>query len=524
MATEHCDVVIVGSGAAGSVLAATLAELTGMRILLLEKGPFVGGESFNQREEDMNRALHVDLGRRRTADGGIPVRGAECVGGGTTINYALALEPLPAVWDGWRIPYGLEGFSFDSTAADYGVPGLNMARAVEEVKTRIGVRLPPDEWINDNNRVFERGCHALGIATRRFPLNIRDCTGCGYCGEGCVYDRKQAMGITYLSDALKGGVKLIHHCAVEAIDVDWKGRAIGVRAIVRPTTGLSRPNSVAAGPLRVRAQLVIVAAGAIATPELLYRSRHPDPHRTIGRGLILHPSVPVIAVLDQPLRNYRGTPGTIYSDHFFASHRFYLECLFGHPVYGAVVMPGVGEDHFGMLRSLDRIAGCGPMLIDSMDEKNRVETTPAGNTIHYQLGAADRERLRFACAKAVEVMLAAGAKEVHLASTERIGPHRSARFRGAGDADACADLKFTPHLTTVTSAHCQASTKMSGDPRLGVSNSRGESHLIDNLVVCDSSSFPESCGTNPALSIMALARYQGRRIAAEWSRYQRAGQ
>jgi choline dehydrogenase-like flavoprotein len=50
-------------------------------------------------------------------------------------------------------------------------------------------------------------------------------------------------------------------------------------------------------------------------------------------------------------------------------------------------------------------------------------------------------------------------------------------------------------------------------------DSRGESHAVRNLLVCDSSAFPTSCGANPMISIMALARYQGRRVAAELARY-----
>jgi choline dehydrogenase-like flavoprotein len=518
MAIERCDVVIIGSGAAGGVLAATLAELTGLRIILLEKGPFLGSEGFNQRELEMHRLLQAEQGRRTTADGAMPVRGGECVGGGTTTNYALALDPLPAVWKQWRDAYGLEGFSFDPEAADYGIAGLNMATALNEVKSRLGVAPAPDEWVNDNNQVFERGCRALGITTRRFPLNIRDCLGCGYCGQGCAYDRKQSIGNTYLADALANGVKLIHHCEVERIEVDRRGRATGILATVSPTRRKSRANSVAPGPLRIHARLVIVAAGAIATPEILYRSNHPDPHRRIGRGLVLHPAVPIIALLDHPIENYRGTPGTIYSDHFYRSDGFYLECLFSHPVYGAVVMPGFGEDHFDLLRSLQRIAGCGAMLIDSVEDVNRVEVTPAGYRIHYRLTGGDRDRLRTACRAGVDVMLAAGASEVLLPSQERIGPMGKARFRSAADSQACMELQFVPHRTTVTSAHCQGSTKMSRDPRLAVADGRGESHFIENLLICDSSSFPESCGTNPMLSIMTMARYQGRRIAAEWDR------
>jgi choline dehydrogenase-like flavoprotein len=518
MATETCDVVVIGSGAAGGVLAATIAELTDLRIVLLERGPFMGSESFNQREEPMGRLLQAEKGRRRTADGAIPVRGGECVGGGTTINYSLALDPLPSVWENWRNSHGLEGFSFDPAAADYGIPELNMAVALGEVKDRLGVKPAPDAWVNDNNRMFERGCRVLGITAKRFPLNIRDCRGCGYCGQGCAYDRKQSVGNTYLTDALARGVKLIHHCEVERIFLDWRRRATGVSARVRPTIRESRENAVAPGPLRIRARLVILAAGAIATPEILYRSHHPDPHRRIGRGLVLHPAVPIIALLDHAIENYRGTPGTIYSDHFYETGGFYLECLFSHPVYGAVVLPGFGEEHFDLLRSLERLAACGAMLIDSVDHANRVQVTPSGVQIRYQLTEGDRQRLRTACRAGVEVMLAAGAREVVLPSEERIGTMRKARFRTAADAEACAELQFIPHRTTVTSAHCQASTKMSSDPRFGVADSRGESHFVENLIICDSSSFPESCGTNPMLSIMAMARYQGRRIAAEWDR------
>jgi choline dehydrogenase-like flavoprotein len=60
---------------------------------------------------------------------------------------------------------------------------------------------------------------------------------------------------------------------------------------------------------------------------------------------------------------------------------------------------------------------------------------------------------------------------------------------------------------------------MGEDPRRAVISSRCESHWVDHLLVIDSSSFPSSCGANPMVSIMSLARYQGRRIAAELARY-----
>ena len=63
--------IVIGSGAAGSTLAATL---TGHhRVLLLERGGHFGRELFNQREWDRSRALYAGSGKRATEDGAIPV-------------------------------------------------------------------------------------------------------------------------------------------------------------------------------------------------------------------------------------------------------------------------------------------------------------------------------------------------------------------------------------------------------------------------------------------------------------------
>ncbi|MEA2163828.1 MAG: hypothetical protein QOK37_1955 [Thermoanaerobaculia bacterium] len=523
MTSLSCDIVIIGSGAAGGVLAATLSELTGKKIIVLEKGGWFGKEFFDQREWDM-RVLYAEEGRQTTLDGAIPVRSGECVGGGTTVNFALCFDPMKSVWQSWRERSGVGGFSFDASASDYGVAGLNMPSALAEVRTRINVHPAADEEINDNNRVLADGCRAMGIASKRFELNMRGCVRSGYCAEGCSYDAKLGTMVTYLSDAASRGVQIIHHCDVERIVMETRKGALtatGVQGRVRASRAGSRLNSVMPGRLEIEAKLVIVAAGAIATPTLLQRSRHPDPHGLIGRGLVLHPSLPVIGVFDRVLENYRGIPGTVYSDAFRDSHSFYFESLFGHPVYGALVLPGTGAEHFELMRNLPKLAGFGVMLVDETSDTNRVVWSSADGRprIHYQLSERDKDRLRFGAARAVETMFAGGAKEVLIASDEMLGSRGIPRFRDPSEARHCSDLKFIAHRTVLTSAHAQATAKMSDDPKRGVVNARGESHHVRNLIACDSSSFPTSCGVNPMLSIMTMARYQGRRIAAELARY-----
>jgi len=516
MRTIETDVLIIGSGAGGGVLAGTLSELLpGKRIVIAEKGGHYGAEFFTQREWDA-RVLYADKGRRSTADGAIPVKSGECVGGGTTVNVAFCHEPLPAVWSRWQKEYGLQNFSFDRNAADYGVTGLNMPACVQEVKTRLNVRLVEADAVNENNRIFEQGCVASGISYRRWERNVRDCIGCGYCTEGCAYDRKLGTNLTYLPDAVARGARLIHSFDVGSITMEKRGGALvatGATGRVRTPDEGSRPNGVSPGLLRVNAKLVILSAGAIADPVLLLQSHVPDPHDVIGRGLVLHPSLPVIGVMDREIENYRGINGVSFSDHYASSHGLFFECLFGHPVYGAATIPLLGDDHFALMKNYRRLAAFGVMLVDSVDANNRVEVTPSTTRIHYRVTDADRERLRFGAERAVELMFNAGAREVVLTSDE------TPPFRTIAEAGRARELQFTPHRTTLTSAHCQATMKMSEDPRRGAINSRCESHAARNLIVCDASSFPTSCGTNPMLSILTLARYQGRRIAAEWSRY-----
>lgn len=520
MRTLDADVVIIGSGAAGGTLAATLAERSGLRVVLLERGGHFGREFFNQREWDMSNALYAERGLRTTDDGAIPVRGGECVGGGTTVNVALSFDPVPRVWARWRDEVGLEGFSFDPAANDYGVSGLNLARCIADVRARVNVQAPPESEINRNNGLFAAGCAALGYATRRFELNMRGCIGCGFCSVGCAYDAKQSTLVTYIPDALARGVTLIHHAEALAIDYDGD-RARGVQLRVRETQPGSRTNAVPAGELYVRAKLVVVSAGAIESPALLQRSGHPDPHDRIGRGLVLHPSLPFVGRASSEVAGHLGIEGTMYSDQFAQSDGFYFECLFGHPLYGAAVLPGLAHDHFDLMLSYRRLFGFGAMLVDASHDDNRVRWDGrAGRArIAYRLTQADAARLRKAARIGIEIVFAAGGESAWLASEERLGPLRGGRFRTAADAQYTSELRFTSNQTTLTSAHPQATTRMGADPQRATLNSRGETHAAKNLIVCDASAFPSSCGVNPMISIMALARYQGLRILGESGRY-----
>src|SRR4029077_13357164 len=168
----------------------------------------------------------------------------------------------------------------------------------------------------------------------------------------------------FVADALTRGVQLIHHCDIERIVLERRGgevTATGARGAVRASRPGSQPNTVPPGALQIRAGMVVLCAGAIESPSLLFRSGHPDPHDVLGKGLVLHPSLPIMALMEREIVNYRGISGAVFSDHFYQSHGFYFECLFGHPLYGAFIFPGVGTEHFELMLHFPRTAAFGVM-------------------------------------------------------------------------------------------------------------------------------------------------------------------
>lgn len=84
------DVCIIGSGAAGSILAAKLS-MAGKSVVVLEKGGYFEGEDMNQRDEDMLPLLWKNSGANFTDDLRIAIAQGSTLGGGTAINDAICI-------------------------------------------------------------------------------------------------------------------------------------------------------------------------------------------------------------------------------------------------------------------------------------------------------------------------------------------------------------------------------------------------------------------------------------------------
>jgi choline dehydrogenase-like flavoprotein len=261
---------------------------------------------------------------------------------------------------------------------------------------------------------------------------------------------------------------------------------------------------------------VILSAGALGSPSILLRSGvHND---GIGRGVVLHVSMPIMGLFDQLVDALTGTEASVYVSDKLISDGYALESMSDQPLYAALMSPGPPMHTFDMVRSYRHLAGFGVMLIDTPSSENRVTLDRDGEPIvNYVLSESDKIRFRRGVAEAVRIMFLAGAKQVFLPTTEDIlGDGVSpVILTNPKQADAVAkNLRFVPNQTIVTSAHMQATNKMGSSEANSVVSRDFRVWGTTNLYVVDGSVFPTSIGANPMQSIYTFAKIFADRMAA----------
>jgi choline dehydrogenase-like flavoprotein len=297
------------------------------------------------------------------------------------------------------------------------------------------------------------------------------------------------------------------------------GKAVGVEVRMRaPIAGpgvIVDPNSLnldAGETVTIHARNVILSAGALGSPTILLRSGIPNDQ--IGRGVVLHVSMPVMGRFGQTIDALSGTQASVYVDDELIPEGYALESMSAEPLYAAIMSPGPAEHTLDMITGYRNLAGFGVMLIDTPSPENRVTLDPQGEPlIAYTLSESDKVRFRLAVAQAVRVMFLAGAEQVYLPTTEDIlGPQSGTELHAAiltksEQADAVErNLQFIPNRTILTSAHMQATDKMGSSPANSVGSRQFRVWGTQGLYVVDGSIFPTSIGANPMQSIYTFAK------------------
>lgn len=486
------DVLVIGSGAGGGTVASRLSRLaaSGARIALAEAGPYYGRDAFNMREADMVR-LFKDNGAVPSKSFDVAVTAAECVGGSTAVYTGVTFRSPPGLIAGWSRDFGLPELDENDVQARF-------SRLEEE----IDAHFPPLEMENRNNRLFREGCERLGHPVKQFRVNIRDCRECGFCNLGCPYGAKRGTLEVQVPHAVANGVELIPNCRIERV-MDG-----GAEGFIEKAPPGSRPGVHEAGPVRFRARVVVLAAGALGTPALLLRSGLPGLSRACGRYMTLHPALTSFGRMPDAVRGYEGFPKLYYTDKFSESHHYYIETAFYFPFMTARSLPGFGADTKRFMRDYQCLTCALTLVHDEPEERNGVRVVDGKFVLDYRLSRASKEALVHAQREVGRIFFAAGAEEYVSLVSDRFSVRRPTDLEGNIHMGA-----LLPGKIVVSSAHPMGGCRMGSDAETSVTDAWGRVHGHPNLVVADASLFPTSSKVNPFLTIMALAERNAEGIA-----------
>ncbi len=486
----YADVVVIGSGAGGGVVASAFAR-AGKRVVVIEAGGAYTPRDFTQREL-MTSELYLDAGLTASSDLGIAIMAGGTVGGGTTVNWCTSLRLPERIAHEWADASGIDHL------------GIELEAHYAAIETRLEIQ--PALTHNANNRTILEGARALGVHAAASPRNAApDCgDGCGYCGFGCAYARKRSTALTFLCD-LRANDGTIY-ANTKALRIETQGAR--ARNVVAQQRGVE-PEDLRT--FRIEADLVVVSAGALRTPGILARSG--VRHAALGKHLFLHPVAAAVAEFGHAIEPWRGPMQSAYSDAFSYRSGNYgakIEVAPVHPGLAASALPWESRERHAEL--MKRIPSVATIFALTRDRDPGSVDLDDEAYIRYRVSAFDGENLLGGLAAVFDLAFAAGALRVttlHAKPIEIERAHWSSNRRDAF-VQQLRKIGVAPNRQIFFSAHQMGSARMGASPQGSVVDPSGCVWGYENLLVADASVFPQASGVNPMLTIMAMAR----RIAA----------
>jgi choline dehydrogenase-like flavoprotein len=513
---DPVDVLIVGAGPSGAVVAHTLAS-RGFSVLCLEQGDWVDTTDLPGDKPEfellIRNAWSWDTSKRaRREDYPLNLDDAEAplmmfgaVGGSSVIYGAhwqrllpsdFRVRSLDGICDDWPIEYGDLDPYYQRVDKFIGVSGLGGDPAYPKQDFPF-----PPHPIGEGGLQMAAGMNQLGWhwwpGTHAIPTSsykkMAQCVRWGVCERGCPAGAKASFDLGYWPHATAAGAKLITNARVSSITVERKGLVSGATWI-----------DIDGKEHSVNANAVVLAANGVGTPRLLLMSNDVFPDGLanssglVGKNLMIHPNAIVTGVYEEDIQSWNGPAGQlIYSLQFYEtelSRGFYRGAK-----WNLMPIPGVlnvlelykdlpfeerwGEKAHEISRYAGKILNWYANIDDLPEESNRVvldaqlrdsSGLPAPR-VHYRLSENSRMNIEFSLDRMTEAHEAAGA----------------------------ANIFSSPILSP--SGHLLGTARMGNDPGSSVVDNFGRSHDIPNLFIVDGSVMVTGGAMNPTATITALA-------------------
>ena len=533
---QPVDFVVIGSGAAGGVVARELA-VAGFSVVVLEQGPHRTAADFTHDElsTQFNNELighdNVQTYRRTPADTARlqsdppPALYAQGVGG-SSVHFSANFWRLRPVdfkeksrlgsiagtgFDDWPISY--EELEPYYTRVDWEI-GVSGAPGPFDPPRSKPYPLPPMP-VKSSGVLLENAALKLGLHPQVAPLAILSqpyrgraaCIHCGFCmGFGCEANAKSSTLATMIPEALATGrCELRARCAVHRIETGKDGRV----SEVQYWDEKGRPQA-------QKARAVVLCANGAETPRLLLMStsaRFPNGlangNGRVGKGLMFNSHSVAHGLFDQPLHDYKSVQvSRIIHDFYEADPKrgFYggggidaRPFLAHSPMLFALTtvppdVPRWGAEYKKYLaHAFTRhmaVLGSGTSLARdansiTLDPKLKDSLGRPALRVTYEDHPDDLKLAAFLQDRAMELIGAAGATKSWREPIE------------------------VQNIGT----HLLGTARMGDDPKTAVVDRFHRAHEVKNLFIVDGSSFVTSGRGQPTMTIQALAFRAAEHIA-----------
>mgnify|MGYP001081252505 CR=1 FL=1 len=479
------EILVIGTGAGGGVVGAELAE-AGIDVTFVEEGAYYRSEDFDPHLSRALPQLYRDAGATMImGKAPIPYVEGRCVGGSTVINGAMTYRPPERVLSDWA----------DMSACDeLGPKGLDWA--LSRVESRIHAKAQNSESIGGDNRVMQEGSRRLGWRYTENRRNQEHCVGTNTCVTGCPTGAKQSTLVSYMPRALSQGARVLTEVRIESLIIEH-GRCVGAKGrAIHPITRAKDKRVV------IRAQAVVVAAGAVQTPNLLLKHRLGRPSRELGRNFLCHPNAKMFGIFPYEVQGWKGVSqaGQVKE---MEDEGIVLGINFIPPGLVALGVEDIADEGWTTMQRYNHMVVGACLVEDSTS--GRVRRSPFGSAfVRYDITPWDLKRFIRGSIAMAELWFEMGAEAVNM-------PFVGWPLISSMDALRAMDTRrLKERDLELFTVHLMGTARMGSRAQDSVVNLDGELWDLPGCYVADASVFPSAVGVNPQITIMAMAT----RIAA----------